>query len=455
MRGKVHIGAVTLCLGLFPVSEALAQHCQAYWTAQYKCAMGCGCGGGGGGAPAPYIPPPPSPAEIAARQANAINENALSTEKGGNLALAISLYEQALRLSPRADIANNLGHARAALLDKQAIEAERAGNSALALRLFEQAMQAMPADSFYEPGRATLRKNIAQTRAHLEQQQGREKQQQQDKVAAAGMERSVEDLAQSFKATASTGGLDFNDARAGNKNDARAGNKPDPSGGLQFMAAKPAAADNPGQANNGASPPSTVQFNPGAKIENSPPVPVKRADTANSAREQLFNSRFETTGELFDGGRAHDDATVNAKLADVPTPLAQAVEARFARNKDYQAAASEVAKAQATADALNKKMADLVEQQKAKPTPERQIEIHNLSGQVHQASGAVAIATTNLDTVKKKIIQEGPAIVVDDAAPAAAQPNLDTVKKKDIKDEPAIAAEGGASAVAPPAAAGK
>jgi hypothetical protein len=447
MRGKVHIGAVTLCLGLFPVSEALAQHCQAYWTAQYKCAMGCGCGGGGGGAPAPYIPPPPSPAEIAARQANAINENALSTEKGGNLALAISLYEQALRLSPRADIANNLGHARAALLDKQAIEAERAGNSALALRLFEQAMQAMPADSFYEPGRATLRKNIAQTRAHLEQQQGREKQQQQDKVAAAGMERSVENLAQSFKATASTGGLDFNDAGAGNK--------PDASGGLPFMAAKPASADSPGKADDGAAPANVVQFNPGEKNGRAPDVPVKGVKPENSAREQLFNSRFKTTGELFDGGRAHDDAVLDGKLADVPTPLAQAVEARFARNKDYQAAASELARTQATADALNKKMAELVEQQKAKPTPERQIEIYNLSGQVHQASGAVAIATTNLDTVKKKIIQQGPAIVVDDGAPAAAQPNLDTVKKKDIKDEPAIAADGGASAVAPPAAAGK
>lgn len=411
MRGKVHIGAVSLCLGLFPVSEGLA----CSWDLNgvgYPPSCGYRGGGGGRAAPAPYIPPPPSPAEIAARQANAVNENGLSAEKAGNLAHAISLYEQALRLSPRADIANNLAHARAKVLDKQAIEAERAGNSVLALRLFEQAVQALPADRFYDPARTTLKKNIAQTRAHLEEQQGREKQQQQDKVAAANMEQSIQNLAQSLKATTSTGGLDFNGA----------GNKPDPSGGLPFMAATPAAAGDLGKANNGAPPGSVVQFNPGAKFGRAPEVEVKGAKEAGSAREQLFNSRFESTGQLFDNGRGHDDAAVDAKLANVATPLAQAVEARFAKNKDYQAAASELVTTQAAADALNKKMADLLSQQNANPTPERQTEIYNLSGQLHQASGAVAIATTNLDTVKKKIIQEGPAIVVDDGAPAAPQP---------------------------------
>jgi tetratricopeptide (TPR) repeat protein len=412
MRGKVHIGAVSLCLGLFPLSEALA----CSWDLNgVGYPPSCGYRGGGGGvraAPAPYIPPPPSPAEIAARQANAINENGLRTEKAGNLALAISLYEQALRISPRADIANNLAHARAALLDKQAIEAERAGNSALAVRLFEQALQTLPTGSFYDKGRATLKKNLAQTRAHLEEQQGREKQQQQDRAAAGNLDQSIQSLAQSLKTTTPTGGLDFN---------VGAGNKPDQSGGLQFTAAKP-AVDNAGKASDGASPSNVVQFNPGAKFGKAPEVEVKGASAAGSAREQLFNSRFESTGQLFDNGRGHDDAAVDAKLANVATPLAQAVDARFAKNKDYQAAASELTKTQAAADALNKKMADLMNQQAASPTPERQAEIYNLSGQLHQAGGAVAIATTNLDAVKKKIIQEGPAIVVDDSAPAAAQP---------------------------------
>ncbi len=144
-------------------------------------------------------------------------------------------------------------------------------------------------------------------------------------------------------------------------------------------------------------------------------------------------------------------------MANVPTPLAQAVEARFARNKDYQTAASELARTQAVADALNKKMAELVSKQSASPTPERQTEIYNLSGQVHQASGAVAVATANLDTVKKQIIKDGPATVVDDGAPAAAaQPNLDTAKKKIIeKDGPVIIVDDKAPAAAQPAPAGK
>src|SRR5262249_55942282 len=134
-----------------------------------------------------------------------------------------------------------------------------------------------------------------------------------------------------------------------------------------------------------------------------------------------FNSRFESTGQLFDNGRGHDDAAVDARLPNVATPLAQAVDARFARNKDYQAASTELANRQAAADTLNKKMADLQDQQKANPTPERRTEIYKLSGQLHEAGGAVAIAATNLDAVKKKIIQDGPAIVVDDDTPAPTQ----------------------------------
>jgi hypothetical protein len=64
-------------------------------------------------------------------------------------------------------------------------------------------------------------------------------------------------------------------------------------------------------------------------------------------------------------------------------------------------------------------MATLLEQQKASPTPQLQSEIYKLSGQLHEAGGAVAVATNNVETVKKKIIQEGPAIIVDDDKPAA------------------------------------
>jgi hypothetical protein len=149
-------------------------------------------------------------------------------------------------------------------------------------------------------------------------------------------------------------------------------------------------------------------------------VPAAGALPAKSAIEQLRNSGKESTGRLFDGGGAHDDAMVDAKLPNVATPAAAAApDPRLAKSKDYRAAATTLAKVQTLADTLNKKMTDLQDQQKASPTPERQIAISNLSVQTSQANGAVAIAKNNLDTVKKKI-ESGPAIIVDDA-PSQAQ----------------------------------
>jgi hypothetical protein len=53
---------MALCLAVFPVSEGVAQHCEPYWTAAYKCMNGCGCPGG---AAAPSQPAPPSPEVLA------------------------------------------------------------------------------------------------------------------------------------------------------------------------------------------------------------------------------------------------------------------------------------------------------------------------------------------------------------------------------------------------------
>jgi hypothetical protein len=143
-------------------------------------------------------------------------------------------------------------------------------------------------------------------------------------------------------------------------------------------------------------------------------VPASGALPANSAIEQLRNSGKESTGRLFDGGVAHDDAVVDTKLPNVATPAAAAaLNPKLASSKDYRAAATKLTNAQSVADTLNKKMTDLQDQQKASPTPERQIAISNLSAQTSQANGAVAIAKNNLDTVKKKI-ESGPAIIVDD-----------------------------------------
>jgi len=144
---------------------------------------------------------------------------------------------------------------------------------------------------------------------------------------------------------------------------------------------------------------------------------------ATSAKEQLLNGGKEGTGNLFDGGKAHDDACFDASLPNVATPAAAApLESWVANNKDYKASAATLTKAQTLADTLNKKITDLQDQQKASPTPARQIEIYNLSAQTNQANGALAIAKNNLETVKKKIIESGPAIIVDDGQAGPAQP---------------------------------
>ncbi len=141
---------------------------------------------------------------------------------------------------------------------------------------------------------------------------------------------------------------------------------------------------------------------------------------SNSAHGQLLNSLKESNGQLFENRR--DAASPDATLPVVATPPASAPLApRLAANKEYRTAAMELAKTQKAADALNKQLSDLQTQQDVSSTPARQIDIYKLTGQVNQANGAVKIAAGNLDDVKHKILQEGPAIVVTDRAPAGNQ----------------------------------
>jgi hypothetical protein len=68
MKRSICLGAAALCLAAFSVSEAVAQHCQPYWTAEYKCMNGCGCPGGG---VAPPQPAGPAPEVLALQRARA------------------------------------------------------------------------------------------------------------------------------------------------------------------------------------------------------------------------------------------------------------------------------------------------------------------------------------------------------------------------------------------------
>lgn len=170
LRISIYVGLVGYCVAIFSATEGFAQHCQPYWTAQYKCAVGCGpCGGGGGNVtPQPYVAAQPSAAEIAAQRAHVLNEAGNNAYNAKNWTLAISLYAQALQLTPNdTRIANNLRGAHAAQINGEGMKAARAHNWALAVKLFEQAVRTGAAN---ELSKRTMENNLKLARAALDEQ---------------------------------------------------------------------------------------------------------------------------------------------------------------------------------------------------------------------------------------------------------------------------------------------
>lgn len=205
MRRIMRFGLLTAGFALFPLSQGLAQVCQSYWTAQYKCMQGCGpCTGGGNGyvAPqqSPYVAPGPSPAQIAARRATELNNEGIEAEKANDWARAVSLLEQASRTNPDdATIANNLRMARATALNNDGVKAHNAGDFARAESLYEQALQLVPN---YVMAAANLKDARASLRAERE-----------DRIAVANVQQDVKNLVHSLSAVPTSGGLDFNDGK--------------------------------------------------------------------------------------------------------------------------------------------------------------------------------------------------------------------------------------------------
>jgi tetratricopeptide (TPR) repeat protein len=166
------------------------------------------------------------------------------------------------------------------------------------------------------------------------------------------------------------------------------------------------------------------ELNPGARTAEgtdlartavaNPPAP-----TASSTQELLRSAAGgESLNKLYDNGRANNDPLV-AKTMNVSTPTSAAPpDPRLVASPKYWEAMNALATANATAATLNGQMKALAEEQQAHPTPERQIQISNLSGPVAAANGAASIAQTNLDTVKQTIM--GPPIIVDGPAPAGS-----------------------------------
>jgi hypothetical protein len=157
-RFFLHIGIVLAVGGLFP-HAAYAQHCEPYWTAEYKCMEGCGpCPSSGGAAAAPAAPalnpalgnaaqsvgnalgqqlgkalfgdPAAKAANAAAAQkanvaaqqnalaAHQLNDSGIYLLTNGNYNGAINEFQQALAIAPNdANILYNLSVARQKLKD--------------------------------------------------------------------------------------------------------------------------------------------------------------------------------------------------------------------------------------------------------------------------------------------------------------------------------------------------
>lgn len=123
MLGGPSTGLVAACLVVISATPAFAD-CQPYWTAAYRCMMGCGgCPANRGNPGRPTQPAGPSAEEIAHQQRLAAsreyNDQGVAAYARGDWAEAVRLQQLALENDPGdAVIANNLSMARARLQEQ-------------------------------------------------------------------------------------------------------------------------------------------------------------------------------------------------------------------------------------------------------------------------------------------------------------------------------------------------
>lgn len=164
MRSNSYVGVMALCLAIFPISRTLAQHCQPYWTDQYKCAMGCGpCGGGGASAPAYNEPvvPQPSREELLQRESTALNNQGVEFYSKHKFREAIRLFQASLKVFSTPKTRENLGNA----YNQVALEYYNRGNIQEAARYVELAGQYKPGDSQISSNQAIVRERMETQRA--------------------------------------------------------------------------------------------------------------------------------------------------------------------------------------------------------------------------------------------------------------------------------------------------
>lgn len=182
-----------------------------------------------------YIPVPPSPAEIAARQALAMNEQGLAAYNKQDWASAEAAFKQCLQLQPGDPV-----YLRSLALtqEHEASDAYKKGDLVAALSYLQQSLANDPASD--EKNNPIIRSDLAFIQGKIAYAQREEEQRRQDKITANNMQQSIQNLAQSLNTVHSSSGLDFKDGKSDTPAPAGYGAN---NGGLDFMTAPPGLRD--------------------------------------------------------------------------------------------------------------------------------------------------------------------------------------------------------------------
>ena len=188
-----------------------------------------GTGGGGGASSSGTPRASPSAIEVATQQANALNEQGIAAYSRSDWSAAEALFRKSLDFRPDAPVVRkNLAYTQ----NQEGVAAYQAGHYTAALNYFQQALATVPAG---DSGSQLIRDDLAAAQGKIDEAQRAQVQRQQDQVAAAAMQQSIQQFSQTLDAARPSGGPDFNDGTPG-KN-------PDKSGGLAFMEADPPLRD--------------------------------------------------------------------------------------------------------------------------------------------------------------------------------------------------------------------
>ena len=220
VSGIVAIGLAATIPAQLPAQVATPRGC----TADGSWCTGDGNSGRSGGYRSNTAPRGPSAEEVAARQANELNEQGLAAYKKGDWAAAEVFFRQSLENMSNAPVVRaNLAYTQ----NHEGVDAYKAGNFAAALNYFQQAIAILPVG---DPGTQVIRDDVAAAQSKIDQAQHEKEQRQKDKIAANNMQQSIQNLAQTLNAAPSSGGLDFNDGKGGTTENAGSVSK-----GLDFV----------------------------------------------------------------------------------------------------------------------------------------------------------------------------------------------------------------------------